>query len=561
MPSPRSDGTTYGYGCNENDECRMTNDEGMTNDESPMNTPDDNGRVHSSLGIRHSFVIRHWGFVIPLLLGPLVLVGWIYLVDVGLPPEAHKLAGILLLTLIWWVTEPIPIAATGLLGVALCVVLGAIPPAERGREGLRLVFAPFADPSVFFLMGGMFIGRAMTRHGLDRRIALALLCTRWAGRTPGTVLTTVALATMLISMWISNAAATAMMCPVAVGIVTVLAAAQGAPADFARSPYATALILGVAFSSSVGGIATPIGTATNVVAIGIFRRPEYFGRGVDFLAWSAVGVPMMVLIFVGLCAWLRWLAPAHGLDMTALRHYLRNEYERLGPWKRGEVNTLIVFLAAIAMWVTPGLLALSGSAEAQRAFNRCFPEEVTAVLALILLFLLPTDREHGRFTLEAEDWQKIDWGTLLLFGGALALGGLMFRTGLADAVGTAAFERLGTHDPGILTAVAIAAGILLSEFTSNTATASALLPVVYSLCIKAGVDPVPPMLALTFGTSFGSALPVSTPPNAIAYGTGLTPVRRMIGAGLGLDFMAGIIVWGVLRVAFEVLHWAPLERP
>ena len=211
-----------------------------------MKTADDTGKGHSSLGIRHS------SFVIPLLLGPLVLLGWIYLVDVGLPPEAHKLAGILLATLIWWVTEPIPIAATGLLGVALCVILGAIPPAERGRDGLRLVFAPFADPSVFFLMGGMFIGRAMTRHGLDRRIALSLLCTRWAGRTPGTVLTTVALAVTLISMWISNAAAAAMMCPVAVGIVTVLAAAKGAPADFAKSSFASVLVLAVAFGASVG---------------------------------------------------------------------------------------------------------------------------------------------------------------------------------------------------------------------------------------------------------------------------------------------------------------------
>src|SRR5438128_12058225 len=395
--------------------------------------------------------------VIPLLVGPIALVGWLFLVDVGLPPEAHRLAGILLLTLIWWVAEPIPIPATGLLGVALCVILGATPPAERGRDGLRLVFAPFADPSVFFLMGGMFIGRAMTRHGLDRRIALALLCTRWAGRTPGTVLTTVALAVTLISMWISNAAAAAMMCPVAVGIVTVLAAARGAPADFAKSPYASVLVLAVAFGASVGGIATPIGTATNVVAIGFFRRPEFFGRGVDFLAWCAVGVPMMVLIFVGMCAWLRWLAPAKGLNMPALRDYLRTEYEQLGSWKRGEVNTLIVFLAAIAMWVARGVLALVAPGETQRAFNRCFPEEVTAVLAPIVLFLLPVDRDRGEFTLEPGDWQKIDWGTLLLFGAALALGGLMFRTGLAEAIGKGAFERLRTHDPGILTAVAVVA--------------------------------------------------------------------------------------------------------
>src|SRR5438552_1764033 len=279
--------------------------------------------------------------VIPLLVGPVVLVGWLFLVDVGLPPEAHRLAGILLMTLIWWVAEPMPIAATGLLGVALCVILDALPPAERGRDGLRLVFAPFADPSVFFLMGGMFIGRAMTRHGLDRRIALALLCTRWAGRTPGTVLTTVALSVTLISMWISNAAAAAMMCPVAVGIVAVLAAARrppdnsNTPDDFARSPYATALMLAVAFGASVGGIA----------------------------------------------------------------------------------------------------------------------EEIPAILIPAALFLLPGDRAERQVTRAGVVEESSDWDTLRLCAAALALGGLMFRTCLAEAVRRAAFARLGTRDPRVLTAV------------------------------------------------------------------------------------------------------------
>jgi sodium-dependent dicarboxylate transporter 2/3/5 len=501
-----------------------------------------------------------------LVLGPLLLVGWLTLTDRGgLTPEAHTLAGILLLTLVWWLTEPIPIPATGLLAVALCVILGAVPAAERAGGGIRPVLAPFGDPSVFFLMGGMFIGRAMTRHGLDRRLALTLLCTRWAGRTPGTLLATVGLAVTLISMWISNTAAAAMMCPVAVGIVTVLAAGRAprpgedpAAGDFAKSPYASALLLITAFGASVGGIATPIGTATNVVALGFLRQPDVLGRSVDFLAWCAVGVPMMVLIFAGMYAWLRLLAPAGDLDMPALRDYLRGEHDRLGPWKRGEVNTMAVFLVVVALWVTPGVLALAAPAAAQRAFVRCFPEEVTAMLAPVLLFLLPVDFGRRQLTLDAGDFQKIDWGTLLLFGAALALGGLMFRTGLADAVGRAAFDRLGTRDLWALTAVAIAAGILVSEFTSNTATASALLPVVHGLCVEARVEPLLPLLGVTFGASFGSSLPVSTPPNAIVYGTGLTPVRRMIWAGLGLDAVAGVVIWAVLRVAWEWLHWAPL---
>jgi sodium-dependent dicarboxylate transporter 2/3/5 len=499
---------------------------------------------------RSAFSPDRIGFV----LGPLALIAWFLFTTPGvLRPEAHRLAGILLLTFIWWVTEPIPIAATGLLAVVLCVVLGV--GSDSGRDATRAVLAPFADPSVFFLLGGLFIGRAMMRHGLDRRLALSLLCTRWAGRSPGTLLMTVGLCVTLISMWISNTAAAAMMCPVTIGIISVLSTNN---AGFAHSRFATALLLITAFGASVGGIATPIGTATNVVALGYLRRPDVLGRSVDFLGWCAVGIPMMAIIFVGMFLWLRMLSPADRLNMPALREYLRTEYDQLGPWKRGEVNTLIVFLIVVALWIAPGVMAIAGAAEAQRAFNRVLPEEIIALLAPVLLFLIPVDFGSRRFTLESADFQKIDWGTILMYGAALSLGVLMFRTGLAEVVGRGIFNWLGTNDLWVLTAVAIAAGILLSEVTSNTATASALLPVIHQLCVGAGVDPLFPLLGVTFAASFGSSLPVSTPPNAIVYSTGLTPVRRMIVGGLGVDVVAGIVIWSVLRIACEVFKWSPL---
>jgi sodium-dependent dicarboxylate transporter 2/3/5 len=490
------------------------------------------------------------GFV----LGPVLMLGWFALADPGdLRPEAHRLAGVLLLTVIWWVTEPIPIPATGLLAAVLCVALGAVPADERARDGLRPVFAPFADPTVFFLLGGLFVGRAMAKHGLDRRLALAVLASRWAVRSPGTLLATVGVGTAALSMWVSNTAATAMMCPVVVGMVAVLGAGG---TGFARSRFASALLLIVAFGASVGGIATPIGTATNVFAIGFLKRPEVLGRAVDFLHWMAVGVPAMAVIFLGLYGWLRALAPVGDLDLTALRGQLRAEYARCGPWTRGEANTLAVFLLAVGLWVTPGVLAVAASTEAHAGFVRRLPEEVVAVAATVLLFLLPTDLRGRRFTLEADDFRQIDWGTVLLFGSALSLGGLMLRTGLAAAVGQAAVAGTGVGDVWVLTAAAIAVGILVSEVTSNAAAAAALLPVVHQLSVAAGMDPLPPLLGLTLGTSFGSALPVSTPPNAIVYGTGLVPVRRMAPAGLGLDLLAGVVIWVTLRLAWLV-GWSP----
>lgn len=505
------------------------------------------------------------GFGLPLdriglVLGPAAMAGWILLVDPGsLSPEAHRLAGIMLLTIIWWLTEPIPIPATGLAAVVLCVFLQVVPAPANGKlETAKEVLAPFALPTVFFLFGGLFIGRAMTRHGLDRRLALLILCTSWAGRSPANVLGAIGLGVTLVSMWISNTAATAMMFPVTMGIVHVLTAgSKEGKHGFARSPYASALLLMTAYASSVGGIATPVGTATNVFAIGFLR--QNLGHGIEFARWSIVGIPMMLIIFLGLFCWLRLWAPADRLNMPALREYLQRERGGLGPWSWGERNTLIVFAVVVGMWITPGVLAICGADDWLSMFTSRFPEEVIALLAPVLLFLLPVNWRRREFTLAAADFQKIDWGTVLLFGAGLSLGGLMFKTGLANTVGQQIFDLVGTRDVWLITALAIAGGVVFSEFTGNTATASALLPVVLAVCVQADIDPVPPLMGATFGASFGSALPVSTMPNAIVYGSGLLPVRRMVVAGIGLDVLAAIAVWCVLRTAFA-LGWTPFGQ-
>ena len=505
---------------------------------------------------------------IGLWLGPALMVGWIHLGPTGdLSPEAHRLAGILLLTITWWLTEPIPIPATALLSVSLCVFLGAIPGAGTPNfKPAQVALEKLAEPSVYFLLGGLFLGRAMTRHGLDRRLALSLLCTNWAGRSPGTLLAALGLAVATISMWVSNTAATAMMYPVTLGIIAVLAAGSTeGEARFARSPYASGLLMMTAYASSVGGIATPIGTATNVFALGTLRNTEYLGRSADFLRWTLVGVPMMLVIMLGLTWWMNLRSPATGLDMPSLRGFLREQQRSLGRWKRGEINTLLVFLFAVCMWVAPGVRALTADTKTADWFTRQFPEEIVAIMIPVLLFLLPVDWKERKFSLEPDDLAKVDWGVILLFGCGLSLGNLMFKTGLAESAGKAIFQQLesvfdqaGLGAPGVwtITAVAIVAGIVLSEFTSNVAAATALLPVVLAISKQAGVDPVPPLFGVTFAASFGSALPVSTPPNAIVYGSGLLPVRRMIVAGLGMDLLCAIVIWIVLRAAFA-LGWSP----
>ena len=216
-----------------------------------------------------------------------------------------------------------------------------------------------------------------------------------------------------------------------------------------------------------------------------------------------------------------------------------------------------MFLAVVALWVAPSVTQLAGYADAAAWLSRHFPEEMVALAAPVALFLLPVDWRRRRFSLDAADLLKIDWSTLLLFGSGLALGDLMFRTGLVKVIGQRAFDALGTSDEWLITALAIGGAILLSEFTSNATTAIALIPVVWSICQDAEIHSTAPLMGVTLGASFGSALPVSTPPNAIVYGSGLLPSRRMIAAGLGFDVACGIVIWTTLRVAYA-LGWSPL---
>lgn len=489
------------------------------------------------------------------------MAAWLLFADQGsLTPEAHRLSGVLLLTIIWWITEPIPIPATGLLGVALAVITGAVPVPEDASgtfKPVRVALAQFGNPTVFFLLGGMFIGRAMGRHGLDRRIALSLMGVRGAASSPTMLLAALGISAMILSMWISNTAATAMLFPVCLGIIGVLATSMGPDGEgFPHSRFASALLLMTAYASSAGGIATPIGTTTNVVAMGFFSQEEFFGRPVDFGRWAIVGLPLAAALGVVLLVWMRLFAPAGRLDLSAVRMYLKDERAKLGPWTVGQRNTLAVFLGVVTMWIAPSVAALVGAADTAAWLRYHFPEPIVAMLAPVCLFLLPVNWRKREFSLEPSDFGRIDWGTLLLFGSGLALGDLMVRTELVIVMAQNVFEWLGTSDVWVVAAIAIAGGVVLSQFTSNAAAATALIPVVLAICRQAGVEELPPLLGVTFATSFGSALPISTPPNAIVYGSRLIPSRRMIVAGFVFDAAAGVVIWCVLRGAFA-WGWSP----
>jgi sodium-dependent dicarboxylate transporter 2/3/5 len=284
----------------------------------------------------------------------------------------------------------------------------------------------------------------------------------------------------------------------------------------------------------------------------------------------AVALPMLIVMAAALFLLMHRLHPetpragraAAGAASSSIgsdmRAHVEHEKRALGPWTRGEVNTLVAFAFAVALWMLPGVLAVLGLQDAPVAdwLEARMPEAVVAVVAALLLFVLPVRLREGEFTLTWAEAVKIDWGTILLFGGGLTFGTLMFETGVARAMGEAFATQLGTSSLWGFTFTALAIGIVMSETTSNTAAANMVIPVVIAIAQASGINPIPPVLGAVFGASFGFMLPVSTPPNAIVYGSGLIPIPKMIRAGFVFDVLGLFIIWIGLRVMCPLLGLA-----
>ena len=232
-----------------------------------------------------------------------------------------------------------------------------------------------------------------------------------------------------------------------------------------------------------------------------------------------------------------------------LRSGLRRDWLKLGPWSAGERNTALAFGVAVALWLFPAILAMTVGLESAEArwYKSHFPEAAVAILAALLLFLLPTNWRERRFTLTWRDAVTIDWGTILLFGGGISLGTLMFKTELSSVLGSGLASALNVQSLWTITAFAVFLGIVMSELTSNTASATMIVPVVIAIAQAAGVSPIPPALGACLGASYGFMLPISTPPNAIVYGSGRIPIMRMVRAGILFDLAGFFIIWLGLR--------------
>lgn len=458
-------------------------------------------------------------------LAPAVFLLFLILPLEGLSTPAHRLAAVLAAVVVLWVTEALPLPVTALLGASACVVLQVAPA--------RDVFAPFADPLMFLFIGAFILARAIFVHGLDRRVAYAVLSLPWVAARPSRILLAFGAVTALISWWISNTATTAMMFGIG---LSILAAMRGSQYGSIDPRYPTALMLMTSFAASIGGLATPVGTPPNVIGIGFIR--SQLGVDISFLQWMLIGVPAVLLLFGILYVFLNAAAASGELPTGAAT--IRRERALVGPWTRGQRSVAIAFGVTVALWVIPGVVAVAAGegSPAYRALTQSLPEGVAALLGAMLLFVLPGD--EGR-AISWKDAVQIDWGVVLLYGGGFALGVLSFQTGLAESLGRGLTGLLPIEGSFGLLAASVIAAVVLSETTSNTASANMIVPVVIAIARAAGLDPFEPALGATMAASLGFMLPVSTPCNAIVYGSGLIPLGRMIRYGLVLD-VAGIVV-------------------
>jgi sodium-dependent dicarboxylate transporter 2/3/5 len=444
---------------------------------------------------------------------------------VALTPGARGAAAMTVWMACWWILEPVPVYVTALLPLALFPLLGTASAAATA--------AAYGDPLVFLFFGGFILALALERWGLHRRLALAVL--RVVPPRPDLLVGAFMGVAAFISLWVSNTATTLMLLPVAQSVLAGVAADERA-AD--PAPLPAALLLGIAYAASIGGMGTVIGTAPNVFVASFLRNQ--LGVDVGFGAWMAVAVPLVLVMLPA-----AWWVLTHGVLRvgraplgTAGAAVARLGAE-LGPLSPGARRTALVFVATAVAWVLRpwlGDLRVAGLAPFAGV-----TDTTVAVLGALALFIVPAGgRDRGTLM----DWDtaaRLPWGLLILFGGGLSLAAALQDSGCADFLAASGAALPGLPLP-LLVLLVVAGVVFLSEVASNAATAATAVPILAALAAGAGLDPVALVLAACFAASCGFMLPVATPPNAIAYGTGRVPSRLMARAGLVLNLLGILFI-------------------
>ena len=462
-----------------------------------------------------SFTLKRIGLLVGL---SLFLVVWLMPTPAGMTPQAQAMAAIAVLMASWWMSEAIPIPATALLPVVLYPLLDIMDTGTVTRS--------YAHHLVFLFLGGFLIALTMQRWNLHRRIAMHIV--NRVGTSETRLVLGFMLATAFLSMWISNTATAMLMVTIGIAVLFQISDAR----DAKDTGFETALMLGIAYAASIGGVATLIGTPPNAILAGVAEST--LGLQIGFTDWMRFALPLSLLML--LSAWLYLTRVAYRLGSNHSEEraaVIRAELAGLGAMSSAEKRVALVFLSVAILWITRGLIDLP--------LLRQLNDSSIAIAAAVLLFILPAGGEESKTLLDWETAQQLPWDILILFGGGFALASGFSETGLTRYLA----DQLGGLSglPGwLVIATVCLLVIFLTEVTSNTATASLLLPFMAVLGEATGLQPLMLMVAAALSASFAFMLPVATPPNAIVFASRCITIPQMARAGLWLNILGVLLI-------------------
>lgn len=460
-------------------------------------------------------------------------------------PDARFVAAIATLMAVWWISEAVPLAVTSLLPIVLIPALT--------EQTVVDTTAAYANPIVFLFMGGFMLAIAMEKWNLHRRIALHTLAR--VGVSPRRIVLGIMLATGFLSMWVSNTATTLMMLPIGFSVLALVSgkgmSGRSAEADEAMlagaddpdiAAFGICLVLAIAWSASMGGLGTLLGSPPNAIIAGY--ASEELGITIGFVDWMILGTPLaFAFILIGWVLMTRVLYPFNLAEIPGGRGLIEDEIAKLGRMSQGERMVAAVFGTAAFMWIVPGLLSEVPSITAAAPWLGSLDDTAIAIGAAIALFLVPGEGK-GRMVLDWKDAEDgLPWGVLLLFGGGLSLAGAVAGTGLDEWFG-GQVTGLATLPPILLIAAVVTIVLFLTEVTSNTATAATFIPVLGGVAVGIGADPMSLLIPAALAATCAFMLPVGTPPNAIVFSTGVASIGQMARGGLVLNLVGIALITG-----------------
>jgi solute carrier family 13 (sodium-dependent dicarboxylate transporter), member 2/3/5 len=457
------------------------------------------------------------GFV----LGPAIALATATLLrPTGLDMTAPLTAGIILWMLIWWATEAVPAPVTGFLPLVLFPLIGVMSFETTAQN--------YAQPVIYLFLGGSVVMLAVQRSGLHLRMALAVF--RLVGSNASVLIGTFMLTSALISMWVSNTATTLMLLPIAMSVIQVMRESRSDTDGQSSQNFQCALLLGLAYSTAIGGLSTLVGTPTNAFMSGFVQT--VYGTRIGFAQWMMIGVPVMILM-LPICWGIltQILFPVRFRTSRHMAGHLARLRSELGPWSRAEYTAGSLFIILITAWV------LREPISVWTGFNELTDAGV-AMMVAVVAFILPGGHDgfKRRRLVTWDDMRDLPWGIFILFGGGFALAAGLTSSGLTQWASQSLGNVRAVPLP-VLVMVATSITTVMSEFTSNVTTVASMLPIAASVAEQSGVGPLMILIPITIAASLGFMFPISTPPNMIVYSTGYVPIRHMLKAGLILNIV------------------------